>query len=99
MNLIKKLVLWTQKQNKKHLPYAQWHEYCKRCEADLTMQEGYNNELPYWICKGCGEMLINPDIVAENDIAWILDKIKRLGGLAPKRFFYYFFIYILSNYN
>ena len=47
------------------------YEFCPRCEANLTLQKGYNNELPYWICKGCGEMLINPEI--DSDVAWICD--------------------------
>ena len=32
------------------------------------------NTLPYWVCKGCGEMLINPDVDAEDDVAWICDQ-------------------------
>jgi len=47
------------------------HEFCPRCEANITMQKGYSNDLPYWICKGCGEMLINPAL--PGDIAWICD--------------------------
>jgi len=48
------------------------HEYCPRCEANITLQKGYSNDLPYWVCKGCGEMLINPEV--EGDIAWICDQ-------------------------
>ena len=47
------------------------YEYCPRCDANLTLQKGYSNTLPYWVCKGCGEMLINPEV--EGDIAWICD--------------------------
>ena len=36
------------------------------------MKKGYSNDLPNWICKGCGEMLINPAI--DSDIIWICDK-------------------------
>lgn len=50
------------------------YEYCTRCDANLTLQKGYSNDLPYWVCKGCGEMLINPNVNAEDDIAWICDK-------------------------
>ena len=50
------------------------YEYCPRCDANLTLQKGYNNKLPYWVCKGCGEMLINPEVEAEDDIAWFCDK-------------------------
>ncbi len=48
-------------------------EYCPRCYANLTLQNGYSSDLPYWICKGCGEMLINPEVEAESDISWICD--------------------------
>ncbi len=50
------------------------YEYCPRCDANLTLQKGYSNSLPYWICKGCGEMLINPDVDADDNIAWICDR-------------------------
>ena len=48
------------------------YEYCPNCDANLTLQKGYDSSLPYWICKGCGQMLINPAI--ESDISWICDK-------------------------
>ena len=47
-------------------------EFCPNCDADLTLQKGYRNDLPRWECKGCGKMLINPDV--ESDITWICDK-------------------------
>lgn len=50
------------------------HEFCPRCEANLTLQKGYSNDLPYWICKGCGEMLINPAVDTDTDIVWRCDK-------------------------
>lgn len=49
------------------------YEFCPRCEANLTLQRGYSNTLPYWNCKGCGEMLINPAVDSDDDIAWICD--------------------------
>ncbi len=49
------------------------HEFCPRCQANLTLQKGYHNNLPYWICKGCGEMLINPEVTPETNIAWFCD--------------------------
>ena len=49
------------------------YEFCPRCDANLTLQKGYSNELPFWNCRGCGEMLINPEVEAEDDIAWICD--------------------------
>lgn len=52
---------------------SEQYEYCPRCEANLTLQKGYTNTLPYWVCKGCGEMLINPDVDAADDVAWICD--------------------------
>ena len=48
-----------------------YHEFCPRCEANLTLQKGYDPSLPYWTCLGCGKMLINPAI--DSDIAWICD--------------------------
>ena len=47
-------------------------EYCMRCYADLERQKGFRKDLPYWVCRGCGEMCINPD--APSDIVWICDK-------------------------
>lgn len=47
------------------------YEFCPKCEANLTLQKGYSNDLSYWICKGCGEMLINPSL--EEGITWICD--------------------------
>lgn len=63
------------KQNKaQEITEGDMYEYCPRCEANLTLQKGYRNDLPYWICKGCGEMLINPEVDADDDIAWICDQ-------------------------
>ncbi len=56
-------------------------EFCPNCEANLTLQKGYSNELPYWICKGCGEMLINPEI--DSDIAWICDGCGAMLNIQP----------------
>ena len=49
------------------------YEYCTNCDANLTLQKGYSNQFPYWICKGCGEMLINPELATESDIIWRCD--------------------------
>lgn len=49
------------------------YEYCPRCDANLTLQKGYSNALPNWICRGCGEMLINPSLDTESDIIWVCD--------------------------
>ena len=47
--------------------------YCPRCDANLMLQKGYDHALPYWTCKGCGEMLLNPALETELDIVWICD--------------------------
>ena len=60
--------------NRNSRQYGDPYEFCPRCDANLTLQKGYSNEYPYWICKGCGEMLINPAVDAEDDIAWICDE-------------------------
>ena len=52
---------------------AMEHEFCPRCEANLTLQKGYDPSLPFWVCLGCGEMLINPEVDTDTDIAWICD--------------------------
>ena len=57
------------------------HEFCPRCEANITLQKGYSNDLPYWVCKGCGEMLINPEV--EGDIAWICDQCEAMLNIQP----------------
>ncbi|MCR4610544.1 MAG: protein kinase [Lachnospiraceae bacterium] len=49
------------------------YEYCPNCDANLTLQRGYDSNLSYWICRGCGEMLINPKIPAPSDIIWRCD--------------------------
>lgn len=59
------------------------NEFCPRCQADLTLQKGYDNHLPYWICKGCGEMLINPAVESESDIAWICDQCESMLNIQP----------------
>lgn len=48
------------------------YEFCPRCEANLTLQKGYSNELPYWICRGCGEMLFEPSLDIDG-IVWVCD--------------------------
>ena len=68
-------MFWPSKRNKKcNQPQntEEEYEFCPRCEANLTLQKGYQNDLPYWVCKGCGQMLINPE--AEGETAWICDQ-------------------------
>ena len=59
------------------------HEFCPKCEANLTLQKGYDNSLPYWVCKGCGEMLINPSLDTESDIIWRCDRCDDLLNVQP----------------
>ena len=47
------------------------YEFCPRCQANLTLQKGYNNKLDYWFCKGCGEGLLNPKY--PGNILWFCD--------------------------
>ncbi|MCR5467582.1 MAG: protein kinase [Lachnospiraceae bacterium] len=51
----------------------EWHEVCPRCQADLTMQKGFDKTLDYWVCLGCGELCINNDKNIESDVVWICD--------------------------
>ena len=53
---------------------SDYYEFCPNCDANLTLQRGYDNNLPYWVCLGCGQMLINPDMDNESDIIWRCDK-------------------------
>ena len=61
----------------------QEYEYCPRCNANLTLQKGYRNDLPFWNCLGCGEMLINPDVDTETNIAWICDGCGKMLNIQP----------------
>ena len=47
------------------------YEFCPRCEAKLFLQKGFDKSLPYWVCKGCGQHLINPE--RGSDISWFCD--------------------------
>ena len=55
-------------------PFDAEFEYCTRCDANLTLQKGYDHDLPYWVCTGCGEMLINPALDTDSDIIWLCDE-------------------------
>lgn len=58
-------------------------EFCPHCGADLTMQKGYSNDLPNWLCKGCGQMLINPSLDTDSNITWICDKCEATLNIQP----------------
>ena len=66
------------KKNNKKKEGGEQHEFCPRCDANLTFQKGYDNTLPYWICRGCGEMLINPELETGTDIIWLCDECEAL---------------------
>ena len=59
------------------------YEYCPRCDANLTFQKGYRNDLPVWVCRGCGETLINPEIETDTDIVWYCDGCGAVLNLQP----------------
>lgn len=63
-----------EKQDDRQKPY----EFCTKCDANLTLQKGYNNELPYWVCKGCGVLLINPEFDTADDVMWFCDNCESL---------------------
>ena len=69
LNSIKNRILPRQK-----VEEEKYYEYCPRCYANITLQKGYRNDLPFWSCLGCGEMLINPTVESESDISWICDQ-------------------------
>ena len=53
-------------------------EYCPNCNAILKKQKGFNPNLNYWVCKKCGEQLINPDSNKKRspkypDVVWYCD--------------------------
>ena len=73
MGIFDKIINRIKGRQDKSEPEGPVYEYCPNCDANLTLQKGYRNDLPYWICKGCGEMLINPEVDAEDDISWICD--------------------------
>lgn len=58
-------------------------EFCPHCDANLTLQKGYSNSLPNWICKGCGQMLINPNLDTDSNITWICDKCESTLNIQP----------------
>lgn len=61
--------------------YQSSYEFCTRCNADLFYQKGFSPRLDHWICRGCGEMLINPNSGNESDIVWFCDGCGATLGL------------------
>lgn len=78
-NMFKKIIYGRKRSVNDFVPY----EYCTRCDANLTLQKGYSSDFPYWVCKGCGEMLINPNVETENDIVWRCDKCESMLNIQP----------------
>lgn len=78
MGLFDALMKKIQNKNDAKEPVDQYYEFCPRCEANLTLQKGYSNDLPYWVCKGCGEMLVNPAIDDDDNISWICDRCEAM---------------------
>ena len=60
---------------------SDFYEYCPNCDANLTLQKGYDATLPYWVCLGCGQMLINPELDTDSDIIWRCDNCGDLLNL------------------
>lgn len=54
------------------------YEFCPNCEANLTLQKGYSSDVAYWVCLGCGQMLINPELNTDTDIIWRCDNCGEL---------------------
>lgn len=54
------------RKNERQFAATDGDEFCPRCDANLTLQKGYCNDLPYWNCLGCGEMLINPQVETDS---------------------------------
>lgn len=64
-------------------PFDAEFEYCPRCDANLTLQKGYDHDLPYWVCTGCGKMLINPALDTDSDIIWLCDECNAVLNIQP----------------
>ncbi len=73
--IAEKLMFWKKEDSSEEF------EYCTHCYANLTLQKGYDNTQPYWICKGCGQMLINP--LVDSDVAWICDECGAMLNVQP----------------
>lgn len=61
-------------------------EYCTNCNADLFHQRGFDPSRGYWICKGCGQLLTNPDdprFDSPSGIYWFCDKCNDFLNLQP----------------
>lgn len=59
------------------------YEFCPRCDANLTLQKGFDPSLAYWKCSGCGEMLLNPGVDSETDIVWLCDGCGSMLNIQP----------------
>ncbi len=60
------------------------YQFCPRCNANLTLQDGYSPELSHWICKGCGMLLVNPEVPGDDEgTYWICDQCGALLNKQP----------------
>lgn len=78
MKLLSKLLGRKSSKANKLIEIGAPYEFCTRCDANLTLQKGYSNDLPYWICKGCGKMLINPAIEDDSNVVWVCDQCEEM---------------------
>ncbi len=69
------------KYGKRDFEEAEVYQYCPRCDANLTLQKGYDPSLPNWTCLGCGETLVNPD--ADSCVVWYCDGCGDCLGSQP----------------
>lgn len=56
--------------------------YCTNCDAQLDKQLGFSESVPYWQCRGCGRLLINPEMDLQTnmflDVMWFCDECGEL---------------------
>ncbi|SEM98589.1 hypothetical protein SAMN05216431_11811 [Ligilactobacillus sp. WC1T17] len=54
--------------------------FCPHCKASLVMQNGFNKKAPYYICKKCQQMIINPQNkqLKQSKIVWLCDRCNAL---------------------
>ena len=53
------------------------YSYCKNCSSILELQEGFDENSEVYICKECGEQLLNPSGYCGErfpNIIWYCDK-------------------------
>ena len=76
MRLIEGLIDKIKYRNAAPLELGDEYEFCPKCEANLTLQKGFSNQLPVWVCRGCGESLLSPS--TPGNITWYCDSCNSL---------------------